>query len=254
MLGVLCLSAVATGDIDRAHVLAQEGLEIARRIGDLLTEAYAAMPAGVVLAHRGEFDEAERLLEESVRGARRLGNVRSVANWTRALGGIALARGDYPKARLLFEESLEHPPHARRPVGDLSLAVETCARVPGAPRQRCGAAPGRGEPRDRAGGRRPAGAALRLRGVRGARCRRKIARCARSGCTRVRACFARRWAATRWSPAGPSTSTTSVRVRSALGEDAFAEAWEQGRAMTLDEALDYALEEDADPKSRMGSR
>ncbi len=82
MLGVLCLSAVATGDIDRAHGLAQEGLEIARRIGDLSTEVYATMPAGIVFAHRGEFDEAERLLEESVRGARQLGNVRSVANWT----------------------------------------------------------------------------------------------------------------------------------------------------------------------------
>ncbi|MEO5634903.1 hypothetical protein [Gaiella sp.] len=37
-------------------------------------------------------------------------------------------------------------------------------------------------------------------------------------------------------------------LRSALGEEAFAEAWEQGRAMTLNEALDYALEE-ADPET-----
>jgi len=38
----------------------------------------------------------------------------------------------------------------------------------------------------------------------------------------------------------------AARLRSVLGEEAFAEAWEQGRAMTLAESLDYALEEAAD--------
>ena len=37
-------------------------------------------------------------------------------------------------------------------------------------------------------------------------------------------------------------------LRTALGEDAFAEAWERGRTLALDEALDYALEEYADPE------
>jgi len=31
-------------------------------------------------------------------------------------------------------------------------------------------------------------------------------------------------------------------VRTAIGEDAFAAAWEEGRAMSLDEAVGYALE------------
>jgi hypothetical protein len=34
-------------------------------------------------------------------------------------------------------------------------------------------------------------------------------------------------------------------VRSAMGEVAWEEAWHKGRAMTLDEAVSYALEEEA---------
>ena len=36
-----------------------------------------------------------------------------------------------------------------------------------------------------------------------------------------------------------------ARLRATLGEEAFAEAWAEGRALTLDESLDYALEEEA---------
>ena len=43
----------------------------------------------------------------------------------------------------------------------------------------------------------------------------------------------------------PDPEPDVARLRAALGEEAFAEAWEQGRAMTLDEALDYALGEEA---------
>jgi len=34
-------------------------------------------------------------------------------------------------------------------------------------------------------------------------------------------------------------------VRTQLGEEAFAPAWAEGRAMTLDQAIAYALEDDA---------
>ena len=125
------LSAVATGDLDRAREFADESLAVARRLGDPSTEAYAAMHAAVVFAHRGELDEAERLLEESVRVAHQLGNVRSVANWTRGLGGIALTRGDYSRARRLLEESLE----VNRSLGDRwgtsHSSLETRARISG---------------------------------------------------------------------------------------------------------------------------
>ena len=37
---------------------------------------------------------------------------------------------------------------------------------------------------------------------------------------------------------------TLAAARAALGEDAFSAAWEAGRAMTLDEAVEYALDGD----------
>ena len=247
MLGLFCFSALATGDVDRAHELAEEGLEVARRTGDLLTEAYAAGHAGYALAHRGEFDEAERLLEESVRWARQVGNVRSVASWTRALGGIALARGDYPRARLLLEESLGihrtlgdpwgmshslsrlalvslqvHDNDASRRLAAESLAIER--EVGDQPGQLfnlevlagLAAAEGRTEP------------AVRL--------------CA---CASVlRDVVGSRAIELGW----PDHEQLVHHLRSVLGAEAFAEAWEEGRAMTLDESLDYVLEEETDPE------
>ena len=105
-LGLVSNSALALGQLDRARLLTEEAVEVARASGDPMIESYARYNAGVVRARHGELDEAERLIEESVRASRQLGNVRSVASWTRSLGGIVLARGDHSRARLLFEESL----------------------------------------------------------------------------------------------------------------------------------------------------
>jgi hypothetical protein len=37
-----------------------------------------------------------------------------------------------------------------------------------------------------------------------------------------------------------------VRARSALGEEAFARAWAEGQAMTLEQAVEYALSDDGE--------
>ena len=44
--------------------------------------------------------------------------------------------------------------------------------------------------------------------------------------------------------AWPDPKTAIAQLRSALSEEAFAEAWTQGLALGLDEALAYALEEE----------
>jgi hypothetical protein len=43
----------------------------------------------------------------------------------------------------------------------------------------------------------------------------------------------------------PDPTRQIAHLRSALGEEAFAEAWAQGRTMTLDESLAHALGEEA---------
>jgi hypothetical protein len=39
-------------------------------------------------------------------------------------------------------------------------------------------------------------------------------------------------------------------ARSALGEDAYALAWAEGRSMSLEQAVTYALDEEAPPSTR----
>lgn len=46
----------------------------------------------------------------------------------------------------------------------------------------------------------------------------------------------------------PDTERILAAVRGALPADEFAAAWAEGRAMTLDEAVAYAMEEQEDPK------
>jgi len=237
------MSALATGDVDRANELADEGRDFALRTGDLATEAYAVNTAGYALAHRGMFDEAERLLEESVRAARQLGNVRSVANWTRALGGIALTRGDYPKARLLLEESLD----IHRTLGDpwgISHSLSRLALVSL-------------ELHDMDSSRRLAAESLAierevgdrpgqlfnfevLAGVEAAEGRPERA-------VRLYACASVLREAVGShvvEPGWPDHEAAVAQLRSAAGEEAFAEAWAKGRAMGLDESLAYALGEE----------
>ena len=243
MLGLFCLSALANGEVDRANELADEGREIARRTGDLSTEVYAANTAGYARAHRGEFDVAERLLEESVRAARQLGNIRSVANWTRALGGIALTRGDYPKARLLLEESLD----IHRTLGDPWGTSHSLSRL----------ALVSLEVHDKDASRRLAAESLAierevgdrpgqlfnfevLAGVAAAEGRPERA-------VRLYACASvlrQAVGSHAVEPGWPDHARQVADLRSALGDEAFAEAWAQGRAMSSDESLDYALGED----------
>jgi len=40
--------------------------------------------------------------------------------------------------------------------------------------------------------------------------------------------------------------TSLARSRAALGEDAFARTWAEGQAMTLERAVEYALQDEAE--------
>ena len=45
-----------------------------------------------------------------------------------------------------------------------------------------------------------------------------------------------------------------ARLRAALGVETFTEAWDEGRTLTLDESLDYALAEELDDDRLTGRR
>jgi tetratricopeptide (TPR) repeat protein len=243
ILGVMGVSALAVGDGERARVLAESALEAASRTGDQTFESYASQNLGVVHAWHGELDEAERLVERSVALANQTGNVRSVASWLRTLGGISLARGDRERARALFEESLalhrtlddrwgvsrsssrlalvlldEHrDSEARRLVVE---SIELCRDAGDRPGQTfnleiCAGLAGLGGHAVRA---------VRLY----------------AGASVVRESIGAHPIEVGW----PAHEEHTAKLRAALGDDVFSRAWDEGRAMSLDESLAYALAEE----------
>ena len=185
-----------------------------------------------------------RLLEEGLRGLRELGDVRSVSWVLGFLVGIARAAGDSSRASARLEEALA----ICREIGDtwsISQQLE-----------------GLGSIRLEEGGRVAAGKLLQesLTVARDAHYRPLIAgsleslawlafregRPHRAACLFGSASVLRQGVkAHPMQTARPSQDAHVDAVRTALGEDTFADAFAQGRAMTLDEAVAYAL--DASP-------
>ena len=242
-LGMMGNSALALGDFDRARALTEEAVEVGRRSGDLMTASYAHYCAGVVSVWSGELEEGEGLIEESVRGARQTGNLRSVASWTRALGGVALARRDYARARLLFEESLalhrtlDDPWGISHSLTSLALVllgvrdddgVRSLVAESVALELKVGDWPGLVFNLEVC-------ASLAVAEARPERAVRLYA-CAND----LRGSVGTHPSEVAW----PNPKTAVGQLRYALSEHAFAEAWTQGQAMDLDEALAYALEKE----------
>jgi len=245
ILAVLGQSALAQGDAERGRTLTVEGLELARRSGDLSTQAMLLANAGVALAALGELDEAERMLDESVRRAREVGNIRGIGNWLRCLGGIALARGDYERARPLFEESLA----ILRSLADSLGMAQSLAHVAlvavergagGVARQLLEESISLGRDSGPRPGFAPSLEVLARLAVDDGR----PARAARlyALASSHRDSFGGTLMEVGWPDAAPQID----RIRGTLGEEAFAEAWDEGRAMTFAESTAYALEEAAE--------
>jgi hypothetical protein len=239
----MATSSLAVGDGERARALAESALEVATRTGDPTFESFAVLSLGVVCAWHGELDEAERFVERSVLLARQTGNVRSVANWRRTLGGISLARGDRGRARTLFEESLV----LHRTLDDdwgVARAASRLALVLLEERRESEARQLVVESIElcREAGDRPGQtfnleicAGLAAAGGQAERAVRLYA-CA----SVVREIIGTHAVEVGW----PDHITHSAKLRAALGDEVFARAWEEGRAMSFEDALAYAIDED----------
>ncbi|MDQ3161631.1 MAG: winged helix-turn-helix domain-containing protein [Actinomycetota bacterium] len=244
-LAVLCASAVATGDADKALALAEEGLAVARRSGDPSMEAMLLFNVGMAHGWRRELEEAESAIEESVRKARQGGNVTSVANWLRALGSISVARCDWEQARAHFEESLDLGRELGQPwcishsLSNLALVAQETRDYDTARRLLAESIAIEQEGGERLG----LAANLEVYGRLAAAQDHPVRAAHLYGCASVlRESVGVDACELGW----PDPEPHVARLRDALGAEAFAEAWEEGRSLTLDESLDYALAEEAD--------
>jgi predicted ATPase/class 3 adenylate cyclase len=98
--------ALNGGDAAGARLLAEEGLALHRKLGDQRGTAESALQLGGAVGNEGDFETAKRLLDESVRLFRELGDQHSALAATRYLAWAYHGLGDVEGERALLEENV----------------------------------------------------------------------------------------------------------------------------------------------------
>jgi tetratricopeptide (TPR) repeat protein len=240
--GYLAWVAQQQGEYETARVLLEETLAIQRELGDQRGIAGQLSALGWAAAQRGDYEEARTLLEEGLAIHRELGERYLIGLSLGWLGGVARGLGNYEEAQALLEECLAiHRPirnkratsgflwiqagvtydqgkygDARR-LYEESLAISWelgyMETILGDLEGLAAVALAQGKSKRAA---RLLGAAKRQRDASGPAA----------------------------SAAARADSERSVATaRAALGEEAFATAWAEGRALSLEEAVAFALGE-----------
>ena len=279
--------AVFQQDFARTQDAFSEMAALGRAFEDWTAVAYAVAYLGFVARQTGDFSRAERLGAESVALARQYGDEESLATALLMQSQVPLGQGDYDRATVLFEESLSVArggcvtflvPHILQNLaratsgrGELAQALALCDEAHGLFLRRG----------DRWGLENAARVLLRIAQLQGNPVRgRALAReslllnrdvgspgniatdlealawvarldgIPRRTARLLGAAEALRDAVRRPLQPGervePETDLTLARA--ALGEDEFAAAREEGHAMSLEQAIVYALQ-DEDPSA-----
>jgi ATP/maltotriose-dependent transcriptional regulator MalT len=235
--------AVRQNDYDAATPLLEEALAIWRELGDKRGTARTLLRYGVVPHHQGRFEEARAMLEESLALSRELGRSQGVEMALHYLADLELDSGRDAQATARYEQSLALARQHGNQHG-IAYAVRGLGHV----------ARARGEY-----GQARAYLRESLSLLRALRDRRCIPLCLEGlACLAVGPDWAERAArllggaqalqATTGAPAPPSEladyQRTEADARASLGAERFATLWSEGAALSLEEAIEYALSED----------
>ena len=199
----LANTAWGTGDEARAKEIYEEGITLCREVGYTYRLPGFLLSLGYVLMLEGDYERGAALNEEAVEICREHGYKGSLNYALDNLGWAALLEGDYERARTPYEESLV----VSKELGDKIVASDSLEGMA------CISA--------------AQGGALRAGRLFGA------AEALREGVGAV--------------PYQLNPEEESWRepylaaARSQLGEDSWEEALAQGRAMSMEEAIEYAL-------------
>jgi len=204
--------------------------------------ANALNGAGVLAYDQGDYATAHILQEESLAIYRELGDRSGIAASLNNLGNVAKEQGDYAEARVLYEESLA----ILRELGDKSGIAYSLSNLGNVAWRQGDVAAARALHDESLAIRRELGDKLGI-----AYTLEGMAALAAGQGQNERA--ARLWVTAEvlreaiHSPLSPKEKEAHDRkvatARASLGEEAFAAAWEAGRAMTLEQAIEYALQE-----------
>ncbi len=230
--------------VQRDHAVAEafceQAIILARELNDLPQLAVVANNLSYVLIEQARFAEAEPLLQESIAVCRVIGDRERLANNLVNLGVVMRARGDRVAALTLFEESLA----LARDTGNRHLVATTLDTLN----------------RDALlqGNLRAAEAHLRetITIFDGLGDRGGVANALEGFALLASAKDASRRAARMWGAAERLRDEVGAPIRlhdqaehnrlassarTACGDDAFDEAWREGREMSHEEAMNYAI-------------
>ncbi len=241
-LGVV---AYHQGDYGAAHSVWEESLAIQRESGERPGIAESLLHMGTLAIVKGDYARARALVEESLAAARESGGKARIAWSLNEVGNVAFCQGDYAAARAFHEQSLaifrdlgytRGAAFSLRGLGLVAAAQGDYAAARSlfeeslATRRELGDK--RGIPECVEG----------LAGVRGAQKQPEPAARLFGAAEALREAIG--------TPLRPNERERYDRevaaVRAALTKEAFERAWAAGRAMTLEEAVAYALEEAAE--------
>ena len=237
-------AAIYEGDEERAMVPLEEGLAAARESGDEWSVIYALNALASLATSVGEgFERAEALWEEALAWGRKLGDVHQVSAVLLNMGYAKMELGDYQGAEVLTEEALALSRKLKDTQGEamslLNLGI-TAARRGDLGRARALLEESLPSHRDLGAIRDIAENLEALAEVAGER--GEVRRAARlwGAADALRQTAGALWLAFELRVHEPYLAA----ARSRMDEASWTEAWEEGRAMTLEEAVSYALEDD----------
>jgi predicted ATPase len=231
------------GDQVASRAWGEEALALYRALGDDWGVAYVQMGLGLIFAFEDRFAEAKPLFEESVRGFRELGDEHWEMQTSRRLAWAYESLGDLRRARQIQEENLRRA----RASGDAFIESRSLAVLAQYELDQ-----GRVEPAipllaeaHRIGGGRPGipnryqevilvcrfALALAMKGEAAAATR--LLACADAGFEELEV-DAERWVIR-------MNDLTRELVGSSIDEPTAARATEEGRKLTVDEAIEFAL-------------
>jgi predicted ATPase/class 3 adenylate cyclase len=232
------------GDYAAARPLLEESLAIGRELGGRRRISISLKNLGLLAQEEGNYAVASALHEESLVIAQELGDRLGMARSLQNLGAVALRRGDYAAARALLEESLviqrQHGDRHGMAWSLRDLGEVTCAQG------------------DYGTARSLFMESLAVRHELGDK--PGIVEClgVLAGVTATQ--DQPEWAARLLGAVAALRQAVGIPVptyaqaeydrgvaaaRAALGDEVFAAAWAEGRAMTLDQAVAYAMKHDA---------
>ena len=194
------------GDFERAQELYEESLALSREAGDESGSADTLTILGVLAIEQGHFSQAKKWVQEGLALFRELGDMNNIAYLLTLLGSMAFHQDDYIMAKELFEESLTLRWERRDKLGIAMCltGLGGVAKVEEGPER----------------GARLLGAAEIIREV--------------IGFHLIPHSY----------PYHDDFDRIVADLRDELGEEAFAAAWAEGRKMSMEEAVEYALDAD----------